>query len=163
MYDERTSRRHLLRGVAVTTAAGPLVAGCIGDGGGTNDAATPRGDTEPNDRTFDGWLDGVEGADSLVDRTDASDVRVRVGTEGNGGYFAFAPVVLRVSSGTTVTWEWTGVGSAHNVVAKDGSFRSELTGDEGTTFSHEFDASGVAKYACLPHRSLGMKGVVVVE
>lgn len=163
MYDERVSRRRLLGGVATTLAAGPLLSGCVGGGGTANETVTPRGDTEPNDRTFDGWLDGVEGSDTLVDRTDASDVRVRVGTEGNGGYFAFAPVVLRVSPGTTVTWEWTGAGSAHNVVAKDGSFRSELTGGEGTTFSHRFDAPGVAKYACLPHQSLGMKGVVVVE
>ncbi|MDS0295633.1 halocyanin domain-containing protein [Halogeometricum luteum] len=164
MNDERISRRRFLRGGAATLAAGPLLAGCLGGGTGAEGGqTTARGDTEPNDRTFDGWLEGVANADTLVDRTDASDVRVRVGTEGNGGYFAFAPVVVRVSSGTTVTWEWTGAGGAHNVVAEDGSFRSELTGGEGTTFSHAFDASGVSKYACLPHQSMGMKGVVVVE
>lgn len=162
MDDERVSRRHLLRSSAATLAAGPLVAGCT-SGEPTGERTTAAGDTEPNDRTFDGWLKGVTGADTLVDRTDASDVRVRVGTEGNGGHLAFSPVVLRVSSGTTVTWEWTGYGGAHNVVAEDGSFRSELTGREGTVFSHAFEASGVAKYACLPHQSRGMKGVVVVE
>ncbi|MDS0300816.1 halocyanin domain-containing protein [Halogeometricum sp. S1BR25-6] len=164
MNDERTSRRHLLRAVAAMLAAGPSLAGCVGGETGAEQAeTTARGDTEPNDRTFDGWLEGVANADTLVDRTDASDVRVHVGTEGDGGYFAFAPVVVRVSPGTTVTWEWTGAGGAHNVVAEDGSFRSELTGGEGTTFSHAFDAPGVAKYACLPHQSMGMKGVVVVE
>lgn len=162
MHDEHASRRHLLRGVAATLAAGPLVAGCTG-GEPADEPTTAVGNTEPNDRTFDGWLKGVDGADTLVDRTDASAARVRVGTEENGGHLAFAPVVLRVSSGTTVTWEWTGYGGAHNVVAEDGSFRSELTGREGAVFSHAFDASGVAKYACLPHQSRGMKGVVVVD
>jgi halocyanin-like protein len=90
-------------------------------------------------------------------------VTVAVGAEGNGGNFAFDPAAIRVSSGTTVVWNWTGQGAQHNVVAEDGSFESELTEEEGFTFEHTFSESGTYEYACTPHRSLGMKGAVVVE
>lgn len=178
MNDTPTRRRRFLGGIAATLVGGPLLAGCTGDGGTQtvesaaeagattatdSSATTAAGRTEPNDRTFDGWLNGVSGADTLTDLTGEDAVRVRVGTEGNGGYLAFAPVVVRVSPGTTVTWEWTGRGGAHNVVAEDGSFQSQLTGSEGTTFSHTFESEGTYEYACTPHRSMGMKGVVVVE
>lgn len=170
MNDAPTRRRRFLGGIAATVVGGPLLAGCTGDGGAQtaepatdSPTTTAAGRTEPNDRTFDGWLNGVAGADTLTDLTGESAVRVRVGAEGNGGYLAFAPAVLRVSPGTTVTWEWTGRGGAHNVVAEDGSFQSQLTGSEGTTFSHAFESEGTYKYVCTPHRSMGMKGVVVVE
>lgn len=99
----------------------------------------------------------------VVVRTGTPAVTVRVGTRGNGGYFAFGPPAIRVSSGTTITWEWTGRGGAHDVTALDGGFGSGLTADAGATFGHAFDAPGVYRYYCTPHRSLGMKGVVVVR
>jgi halocyanin-like protein len=90
-------------------------------------------------------------------------VTVTVGAQGNGGYLAFDPAAVRVSSGTTVTWEWTGQGGSHNVVAEDGSFESELVAEEGHTFSHTFEESGAYRYYCQPHETLGMNGAVVVE
>jgi halocyanin-like protein len=168
--DDRTRRRRLLGAIAAAVAGGPLLAGCTGDGGARtvgpaadSTATTAVGETEPNERTFDGWLDGVDDADALRDLTGESAAHVRVGAEGNGGYLAFAPVVVRLSPGTTVTWRWTGRGGAHNVVAEDDSFRSRLTGSDGTTFSHAFEDAGTYRYACTPHESMGMKGVVLVE
>ncbi|SFR63646.1 halocyanin domain-containing protein [Halogeometricum limi] len=143
---------------------GTVLAGCTSGGSGTEEPPeTTAGEVEANDETFDGWLSGVDGADRLTDATGRSEVRVRVGAEGNGGNFAFDPAVLRVSTGTTVVWEWTGLGSAHNVVDEAGAFQSGLSGTEGTTFSHTFETAGVTKYACTPHESIGMKGVVVVD
>lgn len=167
MSDEPTRRRRVLRGIAATVGGGPLLAGCSG-GGATPEptaeqTATSAGSTEPLDDTFGGWLNGVEDAGTLHDLTGQSEVRIRVGAQGNGGYFAFAPVVVRLSPGTAVTWEWTGRGGAHNVVAEDRSFESGLSSTEGTTFSQTFDENGVTKYGCTPHLSMGMKGVVVVE
>jgi halocyanin-like protein len=67
-----------------------------------------------------------------------------------------------VSPETTVVWEWTGEGGAHNVVAEDESFESELLSEYGETFEYTFSEPGTVRYYCGPHKSLGMKGAVVV-
>jgi halocyanin-like protein len=69
-----------------------------------------------------------------------------------------------VSSGTTVTWEWTGEGGAHNVVHEDGDFDSGSAVDsDSETYEYTFDSTGTYEYYCSPHETVGMKGVVVVE
>jgi hypothetical protein len=37
-----------------------------------------------------------------------------------------------------------------------------LTDESGFTFEQTFDETGVTKYACVPHKMMGMKGAVVV-
>jgi halocyanin-like protein len=181
-------RRTVLKTLGVA-AAGAL-AGCSGSapegdagGGGTSGSGGGEGESTPeptgtpsgdggdsgsdsgsgSEPSFDGWFDGVGNFDGVVDRTGQSEVEVTVGAEGNGGNFAFAPAAVRVDSGTTVVWRWTGKGSTHNVVDEGGSFESELVAEEGHTFSHTFEESGTVKYVCTPHRAVGMKGAVVVE
>lgn len=112
---------------------------------------------------FDGWFDDVDNYTGVVDRTGANRTRVAVGMEGNGGNFAFEPAAVKVSTGTTVVWEWTGEGGYHDVVHKDGAFESDLLQSAGTTFEHRFENEGIYRYVCTPHETLGMKGVVVVE
>lgn len=56
-----------------------------------------------------------------------------------------------------------GEGGAHDVVAEDGGFESELIEDEGTTFEHTFEETGTCRYICTPHGTTGMKGDVVVS
>ncbi len=108
------------------------------------------------------WFSNTSNYDGVVDETGSSSVTVKVGTEANGGAFGYGPAAVRVDPGTTVTWEWTGNGGSHNVVADSGAFESELVGDAGHTFEHTFEESGVFKYACTPHKAMGMKGAVVV-
>jgi len=108
------------------------------------------------------WLAETDDAGSVVDRTGNSEVTVTVGAGGNGGAFGFGPPVVRVDPGTTVTWEWTGNGGSHNVVATDGAFESQLQGSQDATFSHTFESTGVSKYYCGPHKAMGMRGAVVV-
>jgi halocyanin-like protein len=108
------------------------------------------------------YLSNTDGADEVVDRTGESAVEIAVGTQGNGGAFAFDPVVVRVDPGTEVTWRWTGEGGSHNVVAADGTFGSDLHGAEGTTFTYTPSEVGVYPYACTPHETVGMKGGLVV-
>ncbi len=108
------------------------------------------------------WLADTDSAGTVADRTGTSEVTVTVGADGNGGGFGFGPPVVRVDPGTTVTWEWTGRGGSHNVVAADGGFESELDGSQGTTFSHTFESTGAYRYYCQPHKTMGMKGVVIV-
>ncbi|MFB9826103.1 halocyanin domain-containing protein [Halobaculum roseum] len=190
MSDRSPDRRTVLRATGLVAAGGLTgLAGCTagsgGDGGsGEGDStdtdeptATPESsgddgssggdgtDTggDSGNASFDGWFDDVDNYDGVVDETSADEVTVEVGTEANGGYYGFGPAAVRVSTGTTVVWEWTGQGSSHNVAAEDGSFESELVSEEGHTFSHTFDSSGTTKYACTPHKAMGMKGVVVVE
>lgn len=172
------SRRTVVKSVAAASAAG-LLAGCAGDAptaeqtdgaDGDMPAATSTsqetgssegGAAEP--ASFDGWFDDVSNYDGVVDATGQEAVTVDVGVEGNQGAFAFGPAAVRVDAGTTVTWEWTGNGGAHNVAAEDGSFESGTVSDAGYTFEQTFEATGEVKYVCTPHQSLGMKGIVVVE
>jgi halocyanin-like protein len=143
------TRRGVVRGAAVG------LAGAVGVGAATGPAA--------GQSTFDGWLDGVSNYDRVVDETGSEEVQVIVGAEANGGNLGFGPAAIRVSPGTTVVWRWNGKGGAHNVVANDGSFESELTADQGFTFRYTFEEPGTTKYYCQPHQTIGMKGVVVVE
>jgi len=148
MSDTSIGRRGFLRASAAATA-GAAVAG-----GAASATAAPPG--------FDGWLSNVSNYDGVADETGKSEVTIEVGAQGNNGGFAFGPAAVRVDPGTTVVWEWTGKGGSHNVVAKDGSFESELTDETGFTFSQTFEETGVRKYFCRPHKPMGMKGVVVV-
>lgn len=110
--------------------------------------------------SFDGWMDGVENYDGVVDETGSDEVTVEVGTEANGGDYGFGPAAIRVDPGTTVVWEW--VAGSHNVEDDAGTFESELTDEAGFTFSQTFEEPGVVKYFCMPHKAMGMRGVVVV-
>lgn len=147
----RTStRRTFLKGSAMTVV-----------GTGAISAGSGLGAAQSDD--FDGWFENVENYDGVVDATGQDTVTVEVGTDANGGAFGFTPAAVRVSPGTTITWEWTGKGGVHNVKAHDDSFESEMANEAGHTFEQTFDADGVSKYLCVPHESLGMKGAVVVR
>ena len=176
MSDRSLDRRTVLRATGLAAVGGLTgLAGCSGGGGSGGDTETAEPTPTPTETqtstetgdsgtaSFDGWFDDVDNYDGVVDETGSDSVTVEVGTEANGGYYGFGPAAIRVSAGTTVTWEWTGQGSSHNVAAEDGSFESELVAEEGHTFEHTFESAGTTKYVCVPHEALGMKGVVVVE
>ncbi|MDL5363128.1 halocyanin domain-containing protein [Halalkalicoccus sp. NIPERK01] len=108
------------------------------------------------------WFANTDNATEIVDWRGQSRVEVTVGATGNGGALAFEPAAIRVDPGTTVVWTWSGQGGVHNVVAKDGSFESEYYAEAAESFEFAPDAEGVIRYACAPHESTGMKGVLVV-
>jgi halocyanin-like protein len=107
------------------------------------------------------WFADTSNADGVVDKRGESEVTVTVGADANDGAWGFAPAAVRVDPGTTVVWEWTGKGGAHNVVAEDGTFESDLVQDAGHTFEWTPESAGVTTYYCGPHKSMGMKGAVV--
>ncbi|MFC6973724.1 halocyanin domain-containing protein [Halomicroarcula sp. GCM10025709] len=113
----------------------------------------------------DEWLAASGSFDGTVTDHDGSGpATVTVGAEGNGGHFAFSPTVLRISPGTTVRWNWTGEGGAHNVVFEDHDIRSgQVDHEPSTTFEHTFESDGIYRYACAPHRALGQRGAIIVE
>lgn len=147
--DRHPSRRTFLR-AAVAAAALPAA----------SLAARPvRGSETPD---LNAWFENTDNATELVDRRGESSVTVSVGAAANGGALGFEPAAVRVDPGTTVVWEWTGKGGVHNVVAEDGTFQSEYLSDAGATFEYAPDAAGVHTYACAPHKTMGMKGALVV-
>lgn len=169
-------RRYLLAKLAAITLSAPLLAGCGSAGqsspGGNptpgdsdNSAAGNNDDTtsQPADPTFDGWLDNVDNYSQLIDKSNTDQITISVGAKGNNGNFAFDPPAVRISLGTQITWEWTGLGGQHNVVETNGVFESELTDEANHTFTHTLQDSGTYKYSCIPHETIGMKGVIVVD
>jgi len=161
------NRRTFIRSSAAVTAVGAL-AGCGGSGGNgeTTEAEPEPETTEAGDvpSEVSEYLSGTSNFDGTVqDETGSGTVEVDVGAEGNGGNFAFAPPAIRVDSGTTVRWIWTGEGAGHNVVDEDGGFESETVSEEGHEFEQTFEESGTTLYYCTPHTGVGMKGAVIVE
>jgi halocyanin-like protein len=129
-------------------------------GAGTDSSTTSGGASSAD---LESWFEDVGNYQEMTDMTGESTVEIAVGAEGNNGCYAYEPPGARISTGTTVVWEWTGRGASHDVVASEGSFESNLTSEQGHTFEHTFESKGVYKYYCTPHRAMGMKGALVVE
>ncbi|WP_436925268.1 halocyanin domain-containing protein [Halosimplex amylolyticum] len=142
-------RRNVMKTLAIGATAGGLAT--------VGSAPAAAQSTDLSD-----WFSNVSNVDGVVDETGKSEVTVEVGVQGNNGAFGFGPAAVRVDPGTKVVWEWTGEGTPHNVVAEDGSFESDMISEAGATFTHTFESAGVTKYACVPHKAMGMKGAVVV-
>lgn len=145
------------------------LAGCSDDGNGDNGDSSPttEGESSPTsggggEEAVRAYLEDANGFESIEDMTGQSEVTVEVGA-GNG--LAYAPAGVRVSTGTTVNWTWTGQGGTHNVVSEEDSDFEFRSGDpvmEGE-FSYTFEEAGAALYYCTPHRAAGMKAAVLVE
>ncbi|PSQ41892.1 halocyanin domain-containing protein [Halobacteriales archaeon QS_9_68_42] len=145
------SRRWFLRGTSAALAVGTL-AGCTGNGNGPSEAVENHLSDAKN----------YEG--SLEDMTGENDVTIDVGAGPNG--YAFDPAAVRISSGTTVIWEWTGKGGAHNVASVEGSETEFDSGEsvegEDNEYEQSFDSAGSQLYICEPHKAQGMKGAIEV-
>lgn len=160
MHHARYDRREVLRATSASLVAGPAFAGCLNMGGTDEEFVADEPD-------YGGWFDDVENYDGTLDRLGEEEVQVLVGTGDDG--LQFDPPAILVDHLTTVIWEWTGEGGAHNVVHEpeaddeDPAFESELMSEEGATFEHTFNHEVAYRYYCAPHRDLGMKGAVTVE
>jgi plastocyanin len=73
--------------------------------------------------------------------------------------FHFAPALLTVAVGTTVTWRNLD-GEPHTVVSIDGIFRSSGL-DRDDTFTFTFDEPGTYKFLCSIHSR--MAGTIIVK
>ena len=137
------------------------------DGGGAAATPTPApaGDeparSTPSGGDLDGWMDGVENYDGVVDRRGESEVRVEVGATGNGGEFAFSPAAVHVDPGTTVVWEWVG-SKVYDVVDSAGLFASPEATGAGQRYAVRFEGDGLSTYECTEYGPLGMRGAVLV-
>lgn len=73
--------------------------------------------------------------------------------------FSFSPSQVTIQSGTTVVWT-NNDSPNHDIVADDGSFKSELLPLNGT-YSKTFTTPGTYPYHCGVHPS--MKGTIIVQ
>ena len=134
-----------------------------GSGGNETSGGGGGGSAGPPD--FGTWFSNVGNFDgNVVDATGQSEFTITVGAEGNGGNFAFAPPAVHVDPGTTLLFEWTGEGGAHNAISQgEGPIDSGSTISEaGIHYELTIEAEGIHKYYCSPHKGQGMKGAVVV-
>jgi plastocyanin len=90
--------------------------------------------------------------------------------------YYFDPIGLFVDSGTTVTFRIES-GSHSSTAYEEGNggaevtripegveaWNSETLDEEGDTFEHTFETAGTYDYFCIPHKSLGMVGRIVVD
>ena len=184
------SRRRFLGTTATLAAVG--LAGCGGDDGDTETDAetdtrmetdagtdtpmeTDAGTDTPTEtdaggsqEAIDAYLSGdANNYDGTVeDMTGNDTVTVKVGV-GDQGY-AYGPAAIRIDTGTTVEFEWTGEGQAHNIKPADNSDFSDLdSGSQqqatGVEYTYTFEESGLATYYCTPHQGLGMLGAIDVQ
>lgn len=142
-------RAFLAAGAASVTLS---VAGCAGQDEVQFDDEVPQSVAEHLSTA-----NNVDG--SITDRTGDSELRIAVGP---GGNFAYDPALVRVETGTQVTWEWESNG--HTVTSSDGRFDVD-TPQESTGYevSYRFDQPGEYLYECRPHSSAGHRGAVIVE
>lgn len=129
---------------------------------------TPSGEITPYQnpqQRLEQWLSATGNYDGeILDRRAEDQVDVQVGTQSENGNFAFSPVAIRIQTGTTVQWQWTGRGGSHNVQARRGQFRSGSPREGGgITFTHTFEETGTYLYECSVHTNFGMRGAVIVE
>ncbi|POG53766.1 halocyanin domain-containing protein [Haloferax marisrubri] len=185
--DTRDSTRRTYLKASGALLAGGFLAGCTGgtDGGGSTAETTDAGSDSTADSTATAgatttdaeqstgdlpslsdeaveYLSNAQSydGDGVADYTGQSELSVENGAGTRG--MAFDPAAIAVDAGTTVTWEWTGRGGEHDVVAVDGTFESELVDSATKTFSYTFETAGEFLYNCSEHEDKGMKGVVVV-
>ena len=179
MMPKRLSRRRYVAGTGAALTLGTL-AGCSGggDGGDGGSGGEMDGDDGSDGGSGAAALDDVPSAideyladarlyeGTVLDHTGKDEVTVSVGAGDVG--FAFDPAAIRIDAGTTVVWEWTGEGGAHNAVSTEDSATDFDSGsavaEEGNTFEQTFDSAGIQLYNCVPHQASGMLGGIdVVE
>lgn len=144
------------------------LAGCLGDDDDDDDA--DDGDDAPEDpeELADQYLSDNDANlydGSIEDMTGEDQITIDVGADDG---LAFEPPAVRVDTGTTVVWEWTGEGGNHNVAPDgptqlDGFGQSDTTDEAGHTVEDTFDEAGAALYVCSPHAGQNMYGAVIVE
>lgn len=148
-------RRRLLQ-----TAGGIVVTGLLAGCTGIDSEGSSGQDNRNEPQSVDEWLSDTGNYEGSVVIMGKDSVTVKVGAQGNNGANAFAPATIEISPGTTVIWDW--VNGYHNIVATDGQFDSDEP-EQNATFKHTFDEVGTAYYYCEPHRSMGMKGAIIVS
>jgi plastocyanin len=160
------NRRRYIATVGVAATTG--LAGCSG-GEQTSDDTGDETTTESSAPT-------AEGSDPTTTASGSGGASKTVTLNTDGSDYYFDPIGLLVQSGETVTFEIAGGShSATSYHADNGyadvtripegasGFDSETMNTQGATFEHTFETVGTYDYFCIPHKTLGMVGRIVVD
>ncbi|WP_256403561.1 halocyanin domain-containing protein [Halorubrum salinum] len=132
-------------------------------------AATATSGTAAAQEVEPDWPSGASSGNvgSYQDARGQDSVTISVGAGDQG--LAFDPTLVWVDTGTTITWEWTGSGGAHNVQTVEGGGPASLdsgdpVGEEGYTYEYEVteEDAGITHYHCVPHTAVGMHAGLAV-
>lgn len=181
------NRRVFLKAVSGSSVAGlTVLAGCSSSGssgssgstgsGNGSTAAGSAGGGGQNTTAASGTSASTTGTSGgkNASATGSSGGAKSVGMYTEGGSYYFDPIGLFVEKGTTVTFK--GVSGSHSATAyKKGIASAEVTRipkgaegwdsgiiPEGESYDHTFKTEGTYDYFCIPHKSLGMVGRIVV-
>lgn len=164
MSEDTRTRRRFLVGAGIATTVG--LAGCAGSSPSSepdeenNDENTSRTNNTTHGDSHEASLDGP-----------SASATVSLVTGDNGTHFD--PHVVWIKQGGTVTWELqSGSHTAtayasendapHRIPESAKSWDSGMISEEGATFEHTFETTGVYDYYCVPHEGTGMVGSVIV-
>ncbi|MFB6236733.1 MAG: plastocyanin/azurin family copper-binding protein [Halopenitus sp.] len=150
-------RRQLLKTAGVLGTGGlTSLAGCTGGSEDGESGAAPT--ATKTQETADGSAD----SNTVMMVTD-------------GSQYYFDPIGLFVEPGETVTFEikngshsataykkGTSTASVTRIPEGAEAFNSETLSEKGATYEHTFETPGTYDYFCIPHKSLGMVGRIVV-
>ena len=142
------------------------LAGCTGnvDDDDDDDAEAPDPADDPEgfvEFYLDDW-DAQLWDGSFEDLTGDDSVTIENGA--NDPDYAMDPPAARISTGTTVTWEW--VSDGHSLDEEDGNVDFDAESDvldEGASHEVTFDEAGALVYYCTPHRGQGHWGGLIIE
>ncbi len=102
----------------------------------------------------------ANGYDETVENlTGEDEITIDVGDPRGGSNYMFQPAVPEIDEGTTVVWEWID-NVSHSVTHVDEEFDSGIRRDY--TFEYTFDETGNYLYYCIPHRTIGHIGALIV-
>lgn len=163
MNEGSRTRRRFIVGAGIATTVG--LAGCT-------DSPSSGSDENGHDENSSGADNTThsDGHDASLDGPSAS-ATVSMVTGDNGTHFE--PHVVWVEQGGTVTWELQSGSHTTTAYAAENdapqripdsaeAWDSGTISEEGETFEHTFETTGVYDYYCKPHEGAGMIGSVIV-
>ena len=164
-------RAFLKTGSTVATTGIIGLAGCAGEGNGGGEDTPEETPTATPEATPEGTT-----TETTTGTTGDGENATTVAMVTEGDEYYFDPIGLFVESGETVTFEIES-GSHSSTAYEEGNGPAEVTripqdaeawdsgvlSEEGATFEHTFEVAGTYDYFCIPHKTLGMVGRIVVD
>ena len=144
--------------------------------GGAGGASTTQASSEGTAMTSSGTsaTAGANGTAAMSGGSGGSGGTTTVGMHTEGSSYYFDPIGVYVEPGTTVTFEIQSGAHSSTSYTTDNPSVSERripegaeSWDSGTistggSFDHTFETEGTYDYFCIPHKTLGMVGRIVV-
>ena len=95
----------------------------------------------------------------------AADVTVEMLNKLNKETMVFSPKIVKVNAGDKVFWKSTDPGHNVSFIMKGGVPEGveKFTSKIGKDAEYTFTIPGIYAYLCVPHKSMGMIGFVIVD